>query len=127
MVSAVGSEFHLQTQPKKKEEEEAAAKMVNQIETPQHQIALILTQYSSISDSISDLGFLINLIAAFTQDIRHQEEAREEDEAEQTHPLLDPYENRQHHQVNFFLSQPQQRCTVNRVKSCLVSYVCYFI
>ncbi|KAL5144851.1 hypothetical protein HKD37_06G015064 [Glycine soja] len=33
------------------------------------------------------------------QDIQNQEEVGEEDEAEQAHPLLDPHEDRQHHQV----------------------------
>jgi len=42
------------------------------------------------------------LFVAVTQDIRHQEEIGEEDEAKQAHPLLDPYEDRQYHQV-FFL------------------------
>jgi len=39
------------------------------------------------------------LFAAVAQDFQNQEEVGEEDEAEQAHPLLDPHENRQHHQV----------------------------
>ncbi|RXH73108.1 hypothetical protein DVH24_012792, partial [Malus domestica] len=36
---------------------------------------------------------------AVAQELHDQEEAGEEDEAEQAHPSLDPYEDRQHHQV----------------------------
>ena len=46
---------------------------------------------------ISD--FLIIVVSAISQDLPDQEEAGKEDETEQTHPLLDPHENRQHHQV----------------------------
>ncbi|KAG5106034.1 hypothetical protein JHK82_043004 [Glycine max] len=35
---------------------------------------------------------------SFPQDLQDQEETRQEDEAEQAHPLLDPHENRQYHQ-----------------------------
>ncbi|KAG4946938.1 hypothetical protein JHK87_042945 [Glycine soja] len=38
-------------------------------------------------------------LTAFPQDLQDQEETRQEDEAEQAHPLLDPHENRQYHQV----------------------------
>ena len=48
-----------------------------------------------------DFWLLILLFVAVTQDIRNQEEIGEEDEAEQAHPLLDPYEDRQYHQVLF--------------------------
>ncbi|KAF5748142.1 hypothetical protein HS088_TW04G00092 [Tripterygium wilfordii] len=34
-----------------------------------------------------------------SQDLQDQEEAREEDEAEQAYPPLDPHENRQYNQV----------------------------
>ncbi|KAL2346674.1 hypothetical protein Fmac_000674 [Flemingia macrophylla] len=44
-------------------------------------------------------AFDLGLCAAFAQDVQNQEEVSEEDEAEQAHPLLDPHENRQHHQV----------------------------
>ncbi|KAI5353992.1 hypothetical protein L3X38_006886 [Prunus dulcis] len=38
-------------------------------------------------------------LSAVPQDLYNQEEAGEEDEAEQAHPSLDPFEDRQHHQV----------------------------
>ena len=41
---------------------------------------------------------------AFAQDLQDQEEAGQEDEAEQAHPLLDPHAHRQHDQVNIFSS-----------------------
>ncbi|KAG7031772.1 hypothetical protein SDJN02_05813, partial [Cucurbita argyrosperma subsp. argyrosperma] len=34
-----------------------------------------------------------------SQDFQNQEEAREEDEAEQAYPALDPSENRQYYQI----------------------------
>lgn len=62
---------------------------------------------SSDSDSAALSAFdlclilllLLWLFAAVAQDLQNQEEVGEEDEAEQAHPLLDPHENRQHHQV----------------------------
>jgi hypothetical protein len=48
----------------------------------------------SSNSHFSFLQFLINnLITAFTQDIRNQEETRQEDEAKQTHPWLDSPQN----------------------------------
>ncbi|MED6146442.1 hypothetical protein PIB30_034556 [Stylosanthes scabra] len=44
-------------------------------------------------------GIAAALKNAFTQDVPDQEEAGQEDEAEQAHSLLDPHEDRQHHQV----------------------------
>ena len=40
-------------------------------------------------------------VAAVAQNVHDKEEAREEDEAEQAYPSLDPHEDRQHHQVLF--------------------------
>jgi len=67
---------------------------------------------------------------AFPQDVQDQEEACQEDEAEQAHPLLDPNEDRQHYQVSF-----QQHPRVLRIMfldsvdshpAILFSFLCVF-
>lgn len=49
--------------------------------------------------NLDDFVFGNCLISAVAQDVPHQEEAGEEDEAEQANPPLDPHEDWQHHQV----------------------------
>lgn len=66
-----------------------------QISIPNFQFVIAaITNLLSFWHSICDIFF-----AAVAQDIQNQEEVGEEDEAEQAYPLLDPHEDRQHHQV----------------------------
>ncbi|KAH0987670.1 hypothetical protein GBA52_014847 [Prunus armeniaca] len=52
------------------------------------------------------------------QGLRNQEEADEEDEAKQTHPSLDPFEDRQHHQLKMVVAMASCSLGVNLNSNC---------
>ncbi|CAB4306260.1 unnamed protein product [Prunus armeniaca] len=55
---------------------------------------------------------------AVPQGLRNQEEADEEDEAKQTHPSLDPFEDRQHHQLKMVVAMASCSLGVNLNSNC---------
>jgi len=95
-VFAVRSQFHSRRSRTSRRQSENGASRSNHNLYPSICNCCRSDNYSTALSAFEfDLYLILLLLfAAVTQDFQNQEEVGEEDEAEQTHPLLDPHENR---------------------------------